>query len=54
MALCAGRPNADPPAPPEGSGTGPIPLFSLTPDDALVAGAMAIAGIVLAAVGNLV
>ena len=46
--------DADPPTPPEGSRTGLIPLFSLTPDDALVAGAMAIAGIVLAAVGNLV
>ena len=40
--------------PPEGGRTGLIPLFSLTPDDALVAGAMAIAGIVLTAVGNLV
>jgi predicted small integral membrane protein len=42
------------PAPAESPRTGLIPLFSITPDDALVAGAMAIAGIVLTAVGNLV
>jgi hypothetical protein len=44
----------EPPAAPEGGGTGLIPLFSLTPEDAVVASAMAIAGIVLTAVGNLV
>ena len=49
------RPAGDtPPAPAESPRTGLIPLFSMTPDDALVAGAMAIAGIVLTAVGNLV
>ena len=44
----------EPPASPEGARTGLVPLFSLTPEDALVASAMAIAGIVLTAVGNLV
>jgi hypothetical protein len=38
---------------PEGDRAGLWPMFSLTTDEALIAGAMAIAGIVVSAVGNL-
>jgi hypothetical protein len=47
-------PGPEPSALPEGDRTGLVGLFSLTSDEVLVAGAMAIAGIVLTAVGNLV
>jgi hypothetical protein len=45
-----------PPAPeqPASDPTGQWRLFSLTTDEALIAGAMAIAGIVVGAIGNLV
>jgi hypothetical protein len=46
------EPQADAPMPPAGDRAGQIPLFMLTPDEALIAGAMAIAGIALTAVGT--
>jgi hypothetical protein len=47
-------PEAPPPVLPEGDRMHLTRLFALTPDEALVAGAMAIAGIVLTTIGNLV
>ncbi|MDX6620849.1 MAG: hypothetical protein QOK36_3235 [Gaiellales bacterium] len=49
----ADEPQKDAPLPPAGDRAGQIPLFMLTPDEALIAGAMAIAGIVVSAVGTL-
>jgi hypothetical protein len=49
-------PSDDPPPPelPEGDRAVQWRLFALTPDEALIAGAIAIAGIVISAIGNLV
>jgi hypothetical protein len=44
----------EPPVLPEGDRAGQWQLFSLTRDEALIAGAMAIAGIAVSAIGNLV
>jgi hypothetical protein len=48
------RPPAPPPSElPAGDRAGQWQMFSLTTDEALIAGAMAIAGIVVSAIGNL-
>jgi hypothetical protein len=49
-----GPPPPEPPALPEGDRAGLWRMFSLTADEALIAAAMAIAGIVVSAAGNLV
>ncbi len=48
----AGKPEADAPEKPKGDRARQIRLFALTPDEALIAGAMAIAGIALSAAGT--
>jgi hypothetical protein len=51
------RPPTEGPPPsdlPEGDRAGLWRLFALTPDEALIAGAMAIAGVAISAVGNLI
>ena len=48
----ADEPQTDAPVPPAGGRAGQIPVFMLTPDEALIAAAMAIAGIALTAVGT--
>jgi hypothetical protein len=48
-------PGGDPPSElPEGDRAGQWRMFALTQDEALIAGGMAIAGIVISAIGNLV